>query len=110
MAVRKVLTIKKHEKFLRTPSEPVKKVNRQIKELCQDIIDTIADNASIGLAAPQIGVHKRVFGARLYYKEDQPEDEISTPIIIINPKYIKNSDDAELSSDGSLSIPAITGS
>jgi len=109
MAVREVLTIKKHEKFLRTPSEPVKKVNRQTKDLCQDIIDTIADNAAIGLAAPQIGVHKRIFGVRLNYKEDQPEEEMSTPIIMINPEFIEQSDDAERGYDGCLSIPGMMG-
>src|SRR5258708_15863359 len=109
MAGRKVLTIKKHDKFMRTPSEPVKKVNRQVKELCQDIIDTIADNAAIGLAAPQIGVHKRIFGVRLDYKEDQPEDEMSTPIIMINPEYVEESDDAERGYDGCLSIPGMMG-
>src|SRR5262249_32652191 len=109
MAVKKVLTIKKHEKFLRTASQPVKKVNREIKQLAQDIIDTIKDNAAIGLAAPQIGVHKRVFGVRLNYEEDQPEAEMSEPIIMINPEFVEESEAVERGYDGCLSIPGMMG-
>jgi peptide deformylase len=109
MTVKKVLTIKKHEKFLRTRSEPVKKINREIKQLCEDIIDTIIDNSAIGLAAPQIGVHKRVFGVRLNYYEDQPEEEMSKPIIMINPEFVEENETSERGYDGCLSIPGMMG-
>jgi peptide deformylase len=109
MAVKKVLTIHKREKFLRTASQPVKKITREIKQLCEDIIDTIEDNAAIGLAAPQIGVHKRVFGVRLNYEEDQPEEEMSEPIIMINPEFVAQGEELERGYDGCLSIPGMMG-
>jgi peptide deformylase len=109
MAVKKVWTIKRHEKFLRTASQPVKKITREIKQLCEDIIDTITDNAAIGLAAPQIGVHKRVFGVRLNYVEDQPEEEMSEPIIMINPEFVEQGEELERGYDGCLSIPGMMG-
>jgi peptide deformylase len=109
MAVRKVWTIKKHEKFLRAASQPVKKINREIKQLCEDIIDTIKDNEAIGLAAPQIGVHKRMFGVRLNYVEDQPEEEMSEPIIMINPEFVEQGTELERGYDGCLSIPGMMG-
>jgi peptide deformylase len=65
MAVRKILTISKYEKLLRTKSEPVARVNRETKALLKDIRDTMEDAGNaIGLAAPQIGVMKRVFAFR----------------------------------------------
>src|SRR5579859_6023437 len=94
MAVRKILTLNKHEKILRTKSAPVHKVNREIKALCQDLRDTMAEHPAIGLAAPQIGVLKRVFAFRLGYSEEEPEEgqpqtEEQPPMIMINPEVVK---------------------
>lgn len=77
MAVRKILLIGKHEKLLRTRSEPVPRVNREVKALVQDLKDTMEDvGNAIGLAAPQIGVLKRVFAFRrgMYAGESASDD------------------------------------
>jgi peptide deformylase len=111
MTVKKILTISKHEKFLRTPSEPVKKINKDIKQLIEDIKDTIEANPAIGLAAVQIGVLKRVFGARLGMnepEEDQDEHDFP-PTIFINPEIVEQSEDLERDYDGCLSIPGMVG-
>jgi peptide deformylase len=107
MAVKKILTIDQHDKFLRTPSQPVKKINREIKQLIEDIRDTIDANPAVGLAAPQIGVHKRVFGARMSYREDQPDEEMQPPIIFINPEILERSEETERGYDACLSIPGM---
>jgi peptide deformylase len=109
MAVKKILKIEKHEKFLRTPSEPVKKINREIRQLIEDIRDTIDANPAVGLAAPQIGVHKRLFGARMSYEQDQPEEAMQPPMIFINPELLEVSDDVERDFDACLSIPGMMG-
>ncbi len=109
MAVKRILTIDKHEKILRTPSQPVKKVNREIKQLIQDIRDTIDANPAIGLAAPQIGVLKRVTGVRLSYEADQPDEEMEPPIILINPEIVQQGEEAERGYDACLSIPGMMG-
>ncbi|MHB8628068.1 MAG: peptide deformylase [Aggregatilineales bacterium] len=113
MAVRKILTISKHEKILRSKSEPVHKVNRDIKVLCRDLRDTMAEHPAIGLAAPQIGVLKRVFAFRLGYTEEEPEEgqpekEEQPPVIMINPEVVKQ-DGAERGFDACLSIPGLMG-
>jgi peptide deformylase len=109
MAVKKILTLDKHEKILRTPSQPVKKVNRDIKQLIQDIRDTIDANPAIGLAAPQIGVLKRVTGVRLSYEEAQPDEEMQPPIILINPEIVAQGEEVEHGYDACLSIPGMVG-
>ncbi len=110
MGVRKILTINKHEKTLRSKSEPVHKVNREIKALCKDLIDTMAENPAIGLAAPQIGVLKRVFAVRLGYNEDEEEDDENQtpPLIMINPEIVQQ-DGTERGYDACLSIPGMMG-
>ncbi len=109
MAVKKILKIEKHEKFLRTPSEPVKKINREIRQLIQDIRDTIDANPAVGLAAPQIGVHKRLFGARMSYEQDQTEEEMQPPMIFINPEILEMSEEVKRDFDACLSIPGMMG-
>lgn len=109
MSIKKILTINKHEKLLKTPSEPVKKINRDIKQLIEDIRDTIDDNPAVGLAAIQIGVPKRVFGARMGYYEDQKDSEMLPPMIFINPEIVSQSEEAERGYDACLSIPGMMG-
>lgn len=109
MAVKKILTIGRYEKLLRTRAEPVKKINKDVKQLIEDIKDTIAANPAVGLAAPQIGVLKRVFGARMHYHEEQPEEEMSPPTIFINPEIVELSEEVERGFDACLSIPGMMG-
>lgn len=109
MAIRKVLTVSRNEKLLRTKCEPVKKLSQSIQDLIQDIKDTIADNPAVGLAAPQIGALKRVVGVRLAYHEEQPEEEMQAPIILINPEIVSETEEEERGFDACLSIPLIMG-
>jgi peptide deformylase len=109
MAVKKILTLDKHEKILKTPSEPVKKINREIKQLIKDIFDTMDANPAVGLAAVQIGVLKRVCGIRLSYDEDLEEDVELETIILINPEILESSEELERGYDACLSIPGMMG-
>lgn len=109
MTVKKILTINKHDKILHTKSEPVKKINRDVKQLIDDIRDTIDANPAVGLAAPQIGILKRVIGVRLSYEADQEKEEMLPPIILINPEIVEQGEGAEEAEEGCLSIPSIVG-
>ncbi len=137
MAVKKILMLSKHEKTLRSKSEPVPKVNRELKALFKDLRDTMEDAGNaIGLAAPQIGVMKRVFAVRLGYKDaeqaenaimsegaegealekgETPEQDSDTPremppaVIMVNPQIVERSAEVERASDGCLSIPGLMG-
>lgn len=113
MAVRKILTTDKYEKILRSKSEPVHKITREIKALCQDLRDTMGEHPAIGLAAPQIGVLKRVFAFRLGYYEDEagegePVNEDTPPMIMINPEVVSEAGE-ERGIEACLSIRGMTG-
>jgi peptide deformylase len=109
MAVKKILTLGRYEKILRSRCEPVKKFNADMKQLAKDIRDTIDANPAIGLAAPQIGVLKRVFGVRLGYYDEQPDEEMKPPIIMVNPEILEQSETLERGFDSCLSIPNMLG-
>src|SRR5260221_2032766 len=115
MTVRKILTIddEKHLKTLRTRSEPVKRIDKKIKDLVKDIFNTIEANPAVGLAAVQIGVLKRVFGLRLSEGNEESGDgsneNTSPPMIMINPEILEKSEDTERGFDACLSIPGKMG-
>ena len=82
MAVRKILQY--GDKRLNTECAKVEKVDRKVLDLIDDMMDTLYQGSGIGLAAPQIGVLKRVILIDLGNEEEEP-------IIIINPKITAQS-------------------
>ena len=97
MSVRKV--IKYGEESLRQPSKEVHKVSQKIKNLVEDLLDTMYKENGVGLAAPQIGENVRVFVIDV-----SSGDEPLNPKVFINPKIIKKSG-ACISHEGCLSFP-----
>ena len=97
MAIRKI--VKYGEASLREPSKEVHKVSQKIKNLVQDMLDTMYAQNGVGLAAPQIGENFRVFVIDV-----STGNEPLNPMVFINPKIIKKSG-ACISHEGCLSFP-----
>ena len=97
MAIRKV--VKYGTESLRQPSKEVHKVSQKVKNLVQDLMDTMYAQNGVGLAAPQIGENVRVFVIDV-----STANEPLNPIVFINPKIIKKSG-ACISHEGGLSFP-----
>jgi len=98
MAVRDI--VKLPDKRLRLVSEPVKRIDADIRKLIEDLFETMYDAPGIGLAAIQIGVPKRVITMDLSKKEDNHQ-----PQVFINPKIMWTSDETAKYEEGCLSIP-----
>jgi peptide deformylase len=98
MAVRDI--VKLPDKRLRLVSEPVKRIDADIRRLVDDLFETMYDAPGIGLAAIQIGVPKRVITLDLSKKEDNHE-----PQVLINPEIVWTSDETGKYEEGCLSIP-----
>jgi peptide deformylase len=116
MPIKKILTIDKHDKLLKTPSVPILKINKEIKQLIEDLKDTMADPdvPALGLAAPQIGVLKRAFGIYLgfYDRPDEDDGEAAAPLeatIFLNPEIVSEGDESAVEREGCLSIPGMAG-
>ena len=104
MAVRDIVLYAENEAALRKKSEPVRVINRRIKKLMEDLKDTLANHPEgIGLAAPQINVHRRVIVVRLGVRGDG-QSEPSPPIALINPQIIEAGYE-QRDFDGCLSFP-----
>ncbi|WIJ24862.1 peptide deformylase [Devosia sp. RR2S18] len=100
MAVRPILVIP--DARLRAVADPVQGVDDEIKTLAQDMLDTMYDAPGIGLAAPQIGVMKRVVVMDLAGEDEKPE-----PMVLINPEITKFGDEMQVTEEGCLSIPEL---
>lgn len=98
MAIREIITLP--DPRLRLDSEDVADVNDEIRELIDDMFETMYDAPGIGLAAIQIAVPKNIFVVDV-----APEGEERNPIAFINPDIIWVSDERSTYEEGCLSIP-----
>jgi peptide deformylase len=90
------------DKRLRRVSEPVGKITAEIKQLVEDMFESMYEAPGIGLAAVQLGVLKRVVTMDLSKKEGPPN-----PQVFINPEIVWRSEEKSLYEEGCLSIPEI---
>ncbi len=96
------------DKKLLAVSEPIKSVNEEIKLLIRDMIETMKDEGnSAGLAAPQIGVNKRIFIANIDPKQNE-SNGTNGHEAFINPEIILKSGTFTWE-EGCLSIPGERG-
>ncbi|MBE9524001.1 MAG: peptide deformylase [Chloroflexi bacterium] len=108
MAVREILLYSENKKALRKKSKPVEGIDQDLKQLIADLKDTLnACPEGIGLAAPQINVHKRVVLVRLGATGNS-SGEPGLPIPLISPKIIEAGDERK-DFDGCLSFPGLYG-
>ena len=98
MAKKQILTIP--DPLLRKVSEPVTSVNTEVKNLMDDMLETMYAAPGIGLAAVQVGVLKRIIVIDLS-KDGQKKD----PLFIVNPQITFKSDELISYEEGCLSIP-----
>ena len=79
---------------LRAPADPVDEFSNTLGRLIDDMLETMYDAPGVGLAAPQIGISKRVFVA----------DVGDGPFAMINPEIVERSDTWSFE-EGCLSVP-----
>lgn len=71
-----------------------------LAQLAQDMLETMYQANGRGLAAPQVGILKRLFVMDCGWKAG-----VATPVVCINPKIIRASEAQETGEEGCLSIP-----
>ncbi|WP_439572543.1 peptide deformylase [Phreatobacter sp.] len=98
MAPREIIVIP--DPRLKLVSEPVAAVDREIRRLADDMLETMYEAPGIGLAAIQIAVPKRIITIDLARK-----DEPKTPVVLINPEIVWRSEETSTYEEGCLSIP-----
>ncbi len=96
-----ILEIKKNkEPVLKKRARKVRKVDKEIRQLIVDMVQTMAKGQGIGLAAPQVGVLRRVIVIQGDFKGQRI-------LGLINPKITKMSKEKEKGTEGCLSFPGV---
>lgn len=85
------------DELLRKKSKPVKENTPKIQQLIDDMFETMYENAGVGLAAPQVGILKRLVVIDCGMEEPEP-------IVLINP-VIKLTEGEQCGYEGCLSLP-----
>jgi peptide deformylase len=89
--------------FLSTMSIPVTIVDGKVRDLVRDMFETMYAANGIGLAAPQVGVGKRVIVVDI-----SPVEETAVPIALVNPEIVGKQGQVE-GVEGCLSVPGVEG-
>ncbi|MFH1401488.1 MAG: peptide deformylase [Parcubacteria group bacterium] len=92
---------------LRKKSEEVKEITPKIKRLASDMQETMIKNKGLGLAAPQVGELKQMIVVHLVKNRSFDERAGLEPEILINPRIVGKSKEAETEEEGCLSAPGI---
>lgn len=93
--------------ILRKKGEAVTEITDEIRQLAQDMVETMDENSGIGIAAQQVGRAIKLFVLRRYIDGPDGRWSMSEPIVYINPKIIGYSKETWVSDEGCLSIPKI---
>ena len=86
--------------ILRKKCEPLEKVDKELKKLMDDMLETMYAAPGIGLAAIQVGILKR-----LVVIDISKSEEKKNPIFLINPQIIHKSKKTSVYEEGCLSLP-----
>lgn len=98
MTIRPILVIP--DEKLRQKTEPVEKIDSELQTLIDDMFETMYAAPGIGLAAPQIGVMKRLAVVDVSKRDDE-----QVPLALINPEITWRSEETSFYEEGCLSIP-----
>jgi len=97
MAIREIL--KYPHPLLKKRSREVGQIDGELKKLIQDMTETMYDAGGVGLAAPQVGISKRVIVVDV-----SPIDPQQTFFVMINPEIVSEEGDID-HEEGCLSVP-----
>ena len=85
---------------LKKRAQPIEAVDAEIRRLMDDMLETMYAAPGIGLAAPQVGVLKRVIVVDTARKDEEPE-----PLFLANPELLSVGEDDSVYEEGCLSLP-----
>jgi peptide deformylase len=101
MVVLPIITIP--DQVLRKKAAAVERVDAELLKLAEDMLTTMYDAPGIGLAAPQVGILRR-----LIVMDPSRDEEPKQPLIMVNPVILERGTEMREHEEGCLSIPEFT--
>jgi peptide deformylase len=100
MAILPIITIP--DPLLRKQAAEIERVDPVLLELAEDMLATMYDAPGIGLAAPQVGISRR-----LIVMDPSRDEDPKEPLIMVNPVILERSTELRTHEEGCLSIPDV---
>ena len=94
------------DNILRKKINKIKAIDNEIKDFIDNMFETMSNAGGIGLAASQVGADRSIFIVDISKLEEEEEKEFD-PLVFINPKIVKYSEEQVVFEEGCLSIPDI---
>ncbi len=91
------------DRKLRLVSKPVERVDDELRQFADDMLEAMYAAPGIGLAAIQVGVPRRMLVCDVAQREDEEAER--DPMVLINPEILSYSDEGVVREEGCLSIP-----
>lgn len=91
--------VKFGDPVLEKPAEPITRFDDELKKLVEDMFESMYAARGVGLAAPQIGISKRLAVVDITFKEDP-----NAKLVLINPEIVQK-EGRQRGTEGCLSIP-----
>ena len=88
--------------LLRKTSDPVERIDDELRKLAGDMLETMYAAPGVGLAAVQVGVPRR-----LIVLDTAGEEEEKRPLVLVNPEIVSFGSEMRLHEEGCLSIPDV---
>lgn len=82
---------------LSTPAQPITEIDEEVRRLAQAMLATMYERKGLGLAAPQVGVSKRLVVI----------DTGTGPMALVNPEIVEHGSEEEPGEEGCLSLPEV---
>jgi peptide deformylase len=101
MAIREIVLL--GDPVLRTPAADVEVFDEALRMLVQDMFETMYHAEGVGLAAPQIGIAKRILVADVRKRDAEQTGQIA----LINPKIVHFGEELDRDVEGCLSMPGL---
>jgi peptide deformylase len=90
------------DRVLRQPAKRVSKVDDELRQTAKEMLQTMYSSDGIGLAAPQVGIHKQ-----LIVVDCEPDKPEVPPMILINPEIKNYGPELAKDQEGCLSVPEV---
>ena len=117
---RRLRIVKNGHPALRAKSEEIEVIDETVRRLAADMTEAMLTNdvVGVGLAAPQVGVNRRLIVVDTRCDDDPPVTELTPgevllnpmmPVALVNPVIVSASSETETCSEGCLSLPGVNG-
>lgn len=100
MAILPIITIP--DPILRKRALPIERIDAELRRLADDMLATMYEAPGVGLAAPQVGISRRLIVADAAVAEDRRQ-----PMVLINPEILTLGKETRVYEEGCLSLPDV---